>query len=197
VLEEGVQNWLIIGDICTFDETNENTYVLRCMYTSVVANAKMDKDSFITQKSIVLVTFLISVLSCNRTAKLSSENVFSSIKYDRVIAYNYNGDGDIEIIDKNGQLAKNIKKSTELHKSQIIEITNLLCEKTTYGDDIAACFDPHLGIVFYEGEKVNGYISICLDCNYLVSSIMIPAAESGFSKTGIDGIESFQREVGL
>ena len=51
--------------------------------------------------------------------------------------------------------------------------------------------------MFYEGEKVSAYISICLECNYLISSIKIPAAESGFSKTGSQGIESFQRDVGL
>jgi len=100
-----------------------------------------------TQKSILLITLLISVMSCNRTDKPSSENVFSKIKYDKVIAYNYNGDGDIEIIDKNGQLAKKIRKSSALDKSQIIQITNLLCDKSTYGHDIAMCFDPHRNCV--------------------------------------------------
>jgi hypothetical protein len=148
-------------------------------------------------KQLIVLALSIFLISCGKTVQPTDENVFSAIKHDKVIAYDYNGEGDIEIIDKNGQLAKEIKKSIELNRSQVAEITNLLSDRSTYGDNIAMCFNPHFGIVFYEGEKVNAYISICLECNYLISSVNIPAAISGFSKTGSDGIISFQKDVGL
>jgi hypothetical protein len=139
---------------------------------------------------LIFLTLLIFTTSCNWTARPAADNVFSTITYDNVVAYDYNGEGGIEIIDDKGQLAGRVKKSIRLDKSQITEITNLLCDKATYGDDIAACFDPHLGLVFYDGEKVNAYVSICLECNYLVSSIKIP-------DTGSDNIVSFQKRIGF
>jgi hypothetical protein len=69
-----------------------------------------------------------------------------------------------------------------------------LCNKSTYGGDVAACFDPHLGIVFYKASKPSAYVSICLDCNYLVSSIKIPG-QAGFSDDGIKKIMDFEREL--
>src|SRR5258705_6848046 len=83
----------------------------------------------------------------------NSNNVFAPVNYDKVVAYDYNGEGDINIIDKEGNLAERIKSQKELTKSQIIRFTNTLCDRSTYGGDIAACFNPHLGIVFYKESK--------------------------------------------
>ena len=137
-------------------------------------------------------------ISCNnnevRTVTPSSNNVFKTIDYDKVVAYSYDGESDIEIIDKQGKLAEKIKKQVELTKFQIIDFTNILCDKSTYGGDIAACFDPHFGIVFYKKNKSVAHVSICLDCNYLISSIKIPG-EGGFSNDGIKKIMDFEKEL--
>jgi len=141
----------------------------------------------------------IFVISCNNDGqqsetKANSNNVFATVDYDKVIAYSYDGEGDIEIIDEKGKLAGNIKKQVELSKAQTIRLTNILCNKSTYGGDIAACFDPQFGVVFYKTKKPVAYVSICLDCNYLVSSIKIPN-EGGFSNNGIKKIMDFEKEL--
>jgi PIN domain nuclease of toxin-antitoxin system len=146
---------------------------------------------------ISLLTFF--VISCNNSGqqsdtKINSNNVFATVNYDRVVAYSYDGEGDIEIIDEKGKLADKIKKQVELSKAQTIKLTNILCNKSTYGGDIAACFDPHFGVVFYKTNKPVAYVSICLDCNYLVSSIKI-ADEGGFSNDGIKKIMNFEKEL--
>jgi hypothetical protein len=154
-----------------------------------------------TNRIVFLFLLVILAISCNKKSKgdlvPGLENVFSSLKYDKVVAYSYNGEGSIEIIGENGELAKNITKQVELSRSQVQSFTNLLCDDSTYGGDIAACFDPHLGVVFYAENKPTAYVSVCLDCNYLVSSVEIPDAGSGFSDDGVAGIVSFQREVGF
>ena len=146
---------------------------------------------------ISLLTFF--VISCNNSgqqsdAKANSNNVFATVNYDKVIAYSYDGKGDIEIINDKGRLAEKIKKQVELSKAQTIKLTNTLCNKSTYGGDIAACFDPHLGVVFYKTNKPVAHISICLDCNYLVSSIKI-LGEGGFSYDGLKKIMDFEKEL--
>ena len=154
-----------------------------------------------TSKIIIPFFSLLTlfVISCNNSehqsdTKANSNNVFANVIYDKVVAYSYDGEGDIEIIDEKGKLANKIKKQVELSKAQTIKLTNTLCNKSTYGGDIAACFDPHFGVVFYKTNKPVAYVSICLNCNYLVSSIEIPD-EGGFSNDGIKKILAFEKEL--
>ncbi len=151
-------------------------------------------------KILFIVLLTSCFILCNNKHQLDSEtkansnNVFATVDYDKVVAYRYNGEGDNEIIDKEGKLYEKIEKQVILSKAQTIRLTNVLCDKSTYGGDIAACFDPHFGLVFYKTNKPVAYISICLDCNYLVSSIKIPN-DGGFSEDGIKKIVDFEKEL--
>ena len=130
--------------------------------------------------------------------KPNSNNVFASLDYDKVVAYNYDGEGDIEIIDDKGKLAPKIKKQITLTRPQVIKLTNIFCNTSTYGGDVAACFDPHFGIVFYKVNKPKAYVSVCLDCNYLESSIKIPNLDvTGFSDNGAKNIYDFEKQIKL
>ena len=158
-----------------------------------------------TQKIISFI-FLVAVIntSCkDKKDEISSDkpipnNVFASLNYDRVVAYDYNGEGDVEIIDNKGRLAPKIKKQINLTRPQVIKLTNIFCSKSSYGGDIAACFNPHFGIVFYKNNKPEAYVSVCLDCNYLVSSIEIPIVdEIGFSDNGAKNIYEFEKQIKL
>jgi hypothetical protein len=149
-------------------------------------------------------TFLITFLSVFFTACDNSQqdqsvpkanNVFAILPYDKAVAYSYDGEGDIEIIDEKGELAKKIKKKVVLSKPQTIRLTNIFCDESTYGGDIASCFNPHFGIVFYKTGKPIAYVSVCLECNYLVSSIKIPNDEGGFSDEGVKNIVDFEKEL--
>jgi len=123
-------------------------------------------------------------------------NVFGNIQYDSVVAFNYNGEAGKNIIDDSGHLSNKIHKRIFLQKNQIQAISSILCNPSTYGGDMAACFDPHLGIVYYIANKPKAFVSICLDCNSLNSSIPIQAANSGFSDSGIVRIVTFQKGIG-
>ena len=76
-----------------------------------------------------------------------------------------------------------------------MQVTNLLKTlegNTTYGSAGAACFDPHLGIVFYKDAKVVAHVSICLQCSRLVSSVAIPA--QNFHKINIGTEQEYSLE---
>jgi hypothetical protein len=45
-------------------------------------------------------------------------------------------------------------------------------------------FDPHLGFVYYKGNEIIGYITICVDCNILSANLKLAAQIR--SKEGAD-----------
>ncbi len=127
---------------------------------------------------------------------MSPGNVFSRLDFDRAVAYDYNGEED-EIITAEGKLAPSISKQVQLTAPQVARITNILCDKASYGGPVMLCFLPRLGIVFYKGNVPKAHVSICLECNYARSSIKIPQATDGFSSAGKSTINSFQKHIGL
>jgi len=152
--------------------------------------------------SILCLALVVSSCSNDNTEISGDEpnagNVFASLDYDTAVAYNYDGEMDIEIIDRNGNLAQKIKKQVILKRPQVTKLTNIFCSKSTYGGPVAACFDPHFGVVFYKDGKPKAYVSVCLDCNHLESSIKIPTPdEDGFSEAGAKNIYSFEKQVKL
>jgi hypothetical protein len=150
---------------------------------------------------ILCLTLIVTACKDNNanisSDKPNSNNVFASLDYDKAVAYNYDGEGGVEIIME-GKLAPKIKKQITLTQPQVINVTNVFCNKSSYGGDIAACFDPHFGIVFYKANKLKAYVSVCLDCNYLISSIKIPNLnETGFSDKGSKSIYEFEKQINL
>lgn len=145
--------------------------------------------------------------------KIDSENagrIFPDFSFDEVIAYDYDGEMEsfgIEII-QNNKLTP-YKKKAVLTPKQIKNLITDLNAETTYGGSKAFCFNPHLGIVFYNKKKVVAYISICFECNYLVSSKLIPVTEkkiiaiyddlvvfdSGFSELGVEKLSALCQEL--
>lgn len=125
-------------------------------------------------------------------------NPFDTLSYDKVIAYDYKGDGNKNVVV--AKKMKLIRAEKELSEKEIASFHRIVGDTNTYGGQTAACFDPHFGLIYYKGKTVVGHISICLQCNFLVASVNIPASEKkkiyvgddpedfyyahGFSKTG-------------
>lgn len=138
-------------------------------------------------------------------------NPFQDLEYDLVVAYEFQGDGAkvIEHCLKNEK--DKISKSFELEDSQIQYLEKLVISNSSYGNTTAFCFDPHLGIVYYNQGKVVFSIDICLGCNYLESSVEIPATRfnmirvsddysypaKGFSKETRKSIHAFCKQLGF
>lgn len=113
---------------------------------------------------------------------------FDTMKYDRVVAYDYEGGETGRQIVKNGELIKRdtlskrgigtIYHQKELSQAQITRFNNTIGDTASYGLGAASCFTPRLGFVYYRKGKIVGHISICFECNYLVSTPAIPAVYS-------------------
>jgi hypothetical protein len=136
-----------------------------------------------TMKICIPILFLI----LSQALLGQTKNPFLSLKFDKVIIYDFEGgksEQDYSIVDDEGQLAKSIRKQAQLDKSTISTLNTKVGDIKSYGAVTAACFDPHLGIVYFLNDKVVAHISVCLDCNRLSSSIDIKAQKQGKIGTG-------------
>lgn len=110
------------------------------------------------------------------------------LKFDKVIMYDFSGGKgwNPSIVDDKGQLATSITKQVNLDKESAINLSRRLGEKKSFGGGSAACFEPHLGFVYYLDNKIVAHITICLGCNVLVSSIPLDAQKQGKVGQGKD-----------
>ena len=93
-----------------------------------------------------------------------------------------------------GKLSDDIVKQKKLNKLEAKQLTSKLTDSSSYGGETASCFDPHVGIVYYLKGSIAGYVTICLYCNRLYSSIDIPEQKQG--KVG-SGEEAYYTADGL
>ena len=101
---------------------------------------------------------------------------FAKLDYDKVVAYEYQPKEEEPIIHE-GKLAKKIYATTVLTKEQVKSWNKIITDTATYGGETASCFQPHMGVVYYKGDKVVAHVSVCMACNFLQCSenVVIPA----------------------
>lgn len=139
---------------------------------------------------------------------------FNALQFNKVIAYAFEGDEEIYpcvINNQTNRFNPVVVRQKELTKEQLENLVSFLTDSTTYGEGTAACFRPHLAVVFYQDNRMVYEVDVCLDCNYLQSTTPIPAAYTkkmklengaeidliGFSKKGIEKISKLMKETGL
>lgn len=133
-----------------------------------------------------------------QTAETIKPNVkngvpFNKLDYDKIIAYDFAGDEETypNPIDRKGKFTPVILKQQFLTQKQADQILSALAKNSSYGESSAACFQPHLGLVFFKGNKKINQISICLSCNTSITEIEIPARTHKIFNKGTDNEYSF------
>ncbi|WP_204344899.1 hypothetical protein [Psychroserpens algicola] len=153
----------------------------------------------------IYIIFVIPFLT------IGQNNPFETLEYDKVIAYEYQGEGGLLIERCLREEKEKINKTLHLSEKQIEKLEKILTSEIAYGNTTMSCFDPHFSVIYYQNEKIIGTIDICLDCNYLISSEKIPATElkmikisddyfypaKGFSKNTRKEIYKFVKELGF
>lgn len=120
---------------------------------------------------------IILLISITPILTFGQSNPFNKLNYDKVIAYEYQGEGGLLIEICLKEEKDKINKTKTLTNKQTEKLETILTSEKGYGNTTMACFDPHFAVIYYLNEKIVGTISICLDCNYLISSEKIPATE--------------------
>jgi len=159
-------------------------------------------ENYVMTKNIIIIIFLfVSKLTFGQ----KDDNPYLKLSVDSIVFYDFGGRPEEEInsiIEKNGKLSKTVIKSAKLDKLTADNFTKLLGQKTSYGSSTAACFEPHLGVVYYLNKKPIAYIDICLSCNRLYPSLKINTQMQGKQGEGkevyytLNGIsKSFRKEI--
>jgi len=132
--------------------------------------------------------FIFGVFLLISVSFFGQQKPFSTLKFDKVVLYDFSGGKGIgtSIIDEKGNLSKTVIKKVILDEETTKILSKKLESKESYGGGTAACFEPHLGIVYYLKSKPTAHVSVCLDCNRLISSKNIPAQNQGKIGKGKD-----------
>jgi hypothetical protein len=192
------------------------------------------------KKITILLTILVVLISCNNDEKttikkevdsveiqtlnesdtiedkvnkitvIEENDVEDTVKYDKVIAYDFEGYGDNDIVSKGKLIEKpKIYLEKELTLEEVKQLESIIHKKNTYGGISAFCYDPHFGVVYYKKNKIVNYFSVCLQCNLLYSSFEIPAKklhkstvcddcyDQGLSKKARKQFSEFIKDLGF
>ncbi|MCC5918914.1 MAG: hypothetical protein JJU02_16475 [Cryomorphaceae bacterium] len=129
--------------------------------------------------------FITIILSCSLSI-FAQENPFNGLNYDKVVAFEFNGNG-MRTIDKvlTGERSR-LDNQVILDSLQIKRFEKIISMKDAYGHSTAACFDPHFAVIYYLKDSIVAQVDVCLLCNYLISSLKIPAMHQNIMDEGTE-----------
>src|SRR3954451_11109836 len=99
---------------------------------------------------IIALLILLTAFLCSNG---QITNPFLSLKFDNVIMYDYEPHSkNPSLLDDKGQVLKTVEisKQVQLDQSTIEKLNKRIGGKQSYGQSTAMCFEPHLGIVYYQ-----------------------------------------------
>lgn len=166
--------------------------VFYILYARVYAELYIQEfmQGYLTKFFSSIILLLITIFA------YADGNPYLKLKFDKVVMYDFSGSKDWNqyIVDGNGRLVSSVTKQVGLDNASVKKINSFLGLKSSFGAGTAACFSPHLGFVYYFRGKVVAYITICLECNVLVSSKPLEAQKQG--KVG-EGKDAYYTADGL
>lgn len=186
-----INRFIIFGSVILFSSCEKHTD--NSKISSKKDSAQIVSD--IPKIKGISRTELMDYVKSSPTIKPNKSNgiPFSTLDYDKIIAYDFRGDEELydAPVDEQGNFIPIIEKQQFLSQEQADNILKALAKKNSYGEASAACFNPHLGLVFFKDNKKVNQISICLDCNGSTSEIDIPARRHRVFNKGTDEEYSF------
>lgn len=158
--------------------------------------------------TIAINFFLLISCSGELSDTKKTSKIFPGFEYSKAVAYDYDGSEKGDLIIEKGKIHPSVKKQVLLNKKQIDDLSAILNDSSSYGGDVARCFKPHMGIVFYDtNEKAKAQVSICFLCNQHNAFPLITAQENirknspgklqGYSKKGRQKLVSFCESLGF
>jgi hypothetical protein len=144
----------------------------------------MRKLIFRIMNQLRLSTFaLIFLVVCSTRSLAQRDSLFFHQPVDSVlmVEFDWRGKGGeiLDVIDEKGHFPSTILRKTVITPKEQAELIHSLNSKKSFGAGHAACFEPHLGFVFYRNGNITGHLTICVGCNYLIPSQEIPAQQQG------------------
>jgi hypothetical protein len=132
---------------------------------------------------------------------LAKNSIFKNIQFDKVIAYECLGeaidDKNLILNSNNKKLARVLYKQKEMTKQEVEKLSRLLSDTNNYNGKQSACFNPHLGFVFFKNNKIVCQLLICIICNNFKCSKNLHLFQESFSEKGTQELIQFTKELDL
>jgi hypothetical protein len=130
-------------------------------------------------RQITLTTaLLVSFLHASRC--LAQDSLFFNQPVDSVVMIQYEWSPKsriTKVVDKEGKLTVVPTRKAIITPGEQKMLIAALNTKRSFGGGRAGCYEPRHGLIFYRNGSVSGHLTICMTCNYLVSSQDIPAQQ--------------------
>lgn len=139
---------------------------------------------------VFIIVLLVGVNSCGPNIEIIP---FPDAPFDHVLAYKMDGT-DNNVIEKN-QLSEHVLgKPKELSKEQVNRLLNIINSVSSYGEEGASCFEPHLGFVFYNSnDEVIAHATVCLMCSWMQTSPK--SCSNPISRKGSNKLSNLEKQL--
>ncbi|MCE2961567.1 MAG: hypothetical protein ACK5UE_13145 [Chitinophagales bacterium] len=171
----------------------------------------IDSIKFISQKDVFSYLAKADTILAPKGKNIYTP--FDKLTYNKIIAYDYEGSHQVTMEKEKfySITSKLVYNQKSLNQNQVNFIVYELTNKKNYGNATAACFEPHMALVFYKDTTFVNSIDICMDCNFLISTYKIPTQFHnkvnegkedeytfyGFTNKGKRTIKKLSKELGF
>lgn len=136
--------------------------------------------------------------------KVKTNNNLSYLKgfeCDSVIGIDYIGFSVEDFyfpINEKGQYISTIRKQQKLGKEQILKLNSIISNKKMFENpNIAGCYEPRLGFVYFKNNEVICQTIVCTGCSQLQSSAETAGLNGNFNKNARLEFEKLNNELGF
>ena len=101
-------------------------------------------------------------------------NPFNSIRCDKIVMCDFenkNGKGGMDVAAGKVTNLIIIHKQVQLTKEEITTLHKKLSQRESFGGSVAACYNAHLGFLYYLNDSIVAHISVCMDCGRIYSDV--------------------------
>lgn len=145
----------------------------------------------------------IKLLTKNQV-KIKTKNHLSYIRgfdCDSVIGIDYigfSGEDFYTPINEKGQYISTIRKKQKLSEEQISKLNSIFSNKKMFDNpNIASCYEPRLGFVYFKNNEVICQTIVCISCSRFQSSAETAGSNGDFNKKASLEFEKLNHQLGF
>lgn len=131
----------------------------------------------------------------------SNLSYLKGFECDSVIGIDYigfSGEDFYTPINKKGQYISTIRKKQKLTEEQITRLNSILSNKKMFENpNIAGCYQPRLGFIYFKNNEVICQTIVCISCSQLESSAETASSHGNFNEKANSKFKKLNTELGF
>jgi hypothetical protein len=162
--------------------------VIEIRHTNLPPKPTKIKINWLTDKSVSIKT-------------KSDLSYIKGFDCDSVIGIDYigfSGEHFYTPINEKGQYISTIREKQKLNKEQISKLNSIFSDKKMFENpNIANCYEPRLGFVYFKNNEVICQTIVCIGCSRFQSSAETAGLNGDFNKNATLEFEKLNNQLGF